>query len=58
MLRHQEARQLFRLRDCSGKTYGAQLRRDAPKAREVEREQVAALGGDQRMQFIEHDALE
>ena len=34
------------------------LRREPPQPRQPERQQVAALGGDQRMQLVEHDALQ
>ena len=33
-------------------------RRQPPQPRQAERQQIAALGGHQRMQFVEHDALE
>ena len=57
-LRHQEARQLFRLGDGRRQSDRAQIGRELPQPRQPEREQIAALGGDQRMQFVEHDALQ
>ena len=33
-------------------------RRQPPQPRQTERQEIAALGGDQRMQFVEHDALQ
>ena len=57
-LRHQKARQRFRLGHRRGQPDGAHLGRQPPQPRQPERQQIAALGGDQRMQFVEHDALE
>jgi hypothetical protein len=57
-LRHQEAGELFRLGDSCGQADRAQLGRKLPQPGETEREQVAALGGDERMQLVEHDAPE
>ena len=57
-LRHQEARQRFRLRHRRRQPDGAHLRRQLPQPRQPKRQQIAALGGHQRMQFVEHDALE
>ncbi len=57
-LRHQIAAQRLglcdrrRQPDCHG------ARREAQEAREPEREQIAALGGHQRVQFVEHDAAQ
>ena len=48
----------LRLGDGRGQADAAQLRRELPQPRQPEREQIAALGGDQRMQFVEHDALQ
>ena len=57
-LRHQEARQQFRLGDGRRQADGADLGRQPKQPREAERQQIAALGRDQRMQFVEHDALQ
>jgi hypothetical protein len=57
-LRHQKPRQRFRLGDCRRKADRAHLGRQPPQPRQAERQQIAALGGDERMQFVEHDALE
>ena len=57
-LRHQEARQRFRLGDRCRQPDRAHLRRELPQPRQAERQQIAALGGDERMQFVEHDALQ
>ncbi len=57
-LGNQVAGKLIRRRHGGGKPYGRQGWRDAVEARKPEREQIAALRRDQRMQFIEHDALE
>ena len=57
-LRHQETRELFRLGHRRRKADGTRLRRDGPEPRKPERQQIAALGGDQRMQLVEHDALQ
>ena len=57
-LRHQETRQRFRLRHGRRQPDGAHLRRQLPQPRQPERQQIAALGRHQRMQFVEHDALE
>ena len=35
-----------------------EIRREAAQARETERKQVAALGGDERVQLVEHDVAE
>ncbi len=57
-LRHHEARKLLRLRHGRGQPDAGQLRRDAKQPGEAEREQIAALRSDQRMQFVEDHALE
>ena len=57
-LRRQKARQRFRLGHRRGKTDRAHFGREPPQPRKTERQEVAALGGDERMQFVEHDALE
>ena len=57
-LRHQKPRQRFRLGDRRRQSDAAHLGRQLPQPRQAERQQIAALGGDQRMQFVEHDALQ
>ena len=57
-LRHQEPRQRFRLGDRRRQADRAHLRRQPPQPRQPERQQIAALGGDQRVQLVEHDALQ
>ena len=57
-LRHQKPRQRFRLGDGRRQSDRANLWRQPPQPRQAERQQIAALGGDQRMQLVEHDALE
>ncbi len=57
-LRHQEARQRFRLGDGGRQPDRAQLRRQLPQPRQPERQQIAALGGHQRVQLVEHDTPE
>ncbi len=50
--------QLVRLAHRCRESDRLHARCDAPKPGEIEGQQVAALGGHQRMQFVEHDALE
>ena len=57
-LRHQKPRQRFRFGHRRRQADRAHFRRQPPQPRQAERQQIAALGGDQRMQFVEHDALE
>ena len=57
-LRHQKPRQRFRLGHGCRQTNRAHFGRQPPQPRQAERQQIAALGGDERMQFVEHDALE
>ena len=57
-LRHQKPRQRFRLGHGCRQPDRAHLRRQPPQPRQTERQQIAALGGDERMQFVEHDAFE
>ena len=57
-LRHQKPRQRFRLGHRCGQADRAHLRRQPPQPRQAERQQIAALGGDERMQLVEHDAFE
>ena len=57
-LRHQEPRQRFRLGHRRRQSDRAHLGRQPPQPRQAERQQIAALGGDQRVQFVEHDALQ
>ena len=57
-LRHQEAAEVVGLGDRRRQAGHAETRRKPPKPRQAEREQIAALGGDQRVQLVEHDALE
>ncbi len=57
-LRHQEAAERFRIGDRRRQADDPDVGRHAKQPREPERQQIAALGGDQRMQFVEHDALQ
>ena len=57
-LRHQEARELLGLGYGCREADGTRLWRDGPEPRQAERQQIAALGGDQRVQLVEHDALQ
>ena len=57
-LRHQEAAEIVGLGHGRGKADRGELRRQREQSRQAERQQVAALGGDQRMQFVEHHTLE
>ena len=57
-LRHQKPRQRFRLGHRRRQADRAHFGRQPPQPRQAERQQIAALGGDERMQFVEHDALE
>ena len=53
-----DTRELFRLGDRCRQPDGADFWRKLPEPRQTKRQQIAALGGDQRMQLVEHDALE
>ena len=57
-LRHQEAAQIVGLRHRRREADAGEVGRKLEQAREAERKQIAALRGDQRMQFVEHDAPE
>ena len=57
-LRHQKPRQRFRLGDRRRQPDRADLGGQPPQPRQTERQQIATLGNDQRMQLVEHDALE
>ncbi len=57
-LGHEIAAQVGRLGDGRGEADRGRRRREAIEPRQAEREQVAALGRHQRMQFIEHDPPE
>ena len=57
-LRDKIAAQLVRRLDRCGQARGAHLRRKRAQPGEVKRQQVAALGGDQRMQLVQHNALQ
>ena len=57
-LRDQPAAQVHRLGDGCGETDGFQARRQAAQARQTERQQMAALGGDERVQFVEDDVFQ
>ncbi len=57
-LRDQKPRQRFRFRHRGRQSNRAHLRRQPPQPRQAERQQIAALRGDERVQFVEHDALE
>ena len=57
-LRHQIAAKIVRLGHGRRQADGGELRRQREQPRQAERQQIAALGGDERMQFVEHDAPE
>ena len=57
-LRHQKPRQRFRFGHRCGQADRAHFRRQPPQPRQAERQQIATLGGDERMQLVEHDAFE
>ena len=57
-LRHQIAAQIVRLGDGRRQSDAGEIGRQREQPREAERQQVAALADDERMQFVEHDALE
>ena len=57
-LRHQKARQLLRLGHRGRQPDHAQLRRQPPQPRQPERQQIAALGGHQRVQLVQHHAAQ
>ena len=57
-LRHQIAAQIVRIGDGRGKADGLQTRCEPKQPRQTERQQIAALGSHQRVQFVEHDALQ
>ncbi len=57
-LRHQIAPQIVRLGDRGGQADGVQAGREAKQPRQPERQQIAALRGHQRMQFVEDHALQ
>ena len=55
-LRHQPAAQLIGIAHGGRQADHRELRRNGAQAREAKRQQVAALRGDNGMQFVEHDA--
>ena len=57
-LRHQEARQRFRFGDGGRQADDTHLRRQLPQPRQPERQEVTAFRGHQRVQLVEHDALQ
>ena len=57
-LRHQEAAEILGLGHRRRQAGHRQAGREPPQPRQAQREQIAALGGDQRVQFVEHDAPE
>ena len=57
-LRHEIAAQIVGLGDGRRQADGVQTGRQREQPRKPEREQVAALRGDQRMQFVEDHALQ
>jgi hypothetical protein len=57
-LRHHEAGQLRGLRHCRREPDAGEARGKAEEPREAEREQVAALRGDQRVQLVEDHAFQ
>ena len=57
-LRHQKAAEIVRFGDGRRQADGGELRRQREQPRQAERQKIAALGRDQRMQFVEHHALE
>ena len=54
-LRHQEAAQIVGLRHRRREADAGEVGRQREQPRQAEREEIAALGGDQRMQLVEHD---
>ena len=58
VLRRQPAAEVVRLRDRRGKAEADCLRRKFPHAREIEREEIAALARRERVQFIDNDAAQ
>jgi hypothetical protein len=57
-LRHQEAAQIIGRRHRGGEADAGERRRQPVEPRQAERQEIAAFGGHQRMQFVEHHALE
>ncbi len=57
-LRHQKSAEIVRLGYRRRQPDGGEPRRQREQPRQAERQQIAALRGDERMQFVEHDALE
>ncbi len=57
-LRHQIAAQIIGRGDSGGQSHGREFRRQHKQPGEIERQQIAALGCHQRMQFVEHDAAQ
>ena len=55
-LRHHEAAQILGLRDRGREADAAQLRCNPKQPGKAERQQVAALRCDERMEFVENDA--
>ena len=57
-LRHHETAEIVGLGDRRRKPDAGEVRRQTKQPRQPERQQIAALRGDQRVQFVEDDALE
>ena len=57
-LRHQKAGEIVGLGHRRRQADGRELRRQREQPRQAERQQIAALGRHQRMQFVEHHAAQ
>ena len=57
-LRHHEACKFLGLRHCRREADAGEMGREPKKPRQAEREQIAALGNDERVQFVEDYAFE
>ena len=55
-LRHEKAREIVGLGNGRRQADGDEVGRERKQPRQTERQQIAALGHRQRMQFVEHDA--
>ena len=57
-LRHEKSRQRLRLGHRRRQSDHAHRRRESPQPRQCQRQQIAALRRHQRVEFVEHDALQ
>src|SRR6202012_1053920 len=55
---HQGCQRLLQVAERGGKTPGAEMREPVPQAGETEFRLYAALGAEELMPFVHHDALE